>query len=432
MRYDEDWSPLQDPSKRSDLFDLIKWIPLGPDPSWYLTLGGELRERAEVLRNPLFGLGSVTRDSYLLHRTFLFADVHLGPNLRTFVETVNGVSIGERTPASPTQHDVFDLQQAFADLSFPVAAGEFTIRGGRQEMSFGSSRLVSVRESPNVRRAFDGVRAFWTGAPGTRVDAFVVRPVAPQTGVFNDSSDPTQTFWGIYGTTPISAVKGAAIDVYYLGLDRDRARFAQGTADEHRHTVGSRFFGKQNGLDWDIEGAFQFGSFGSAEIRAWTVASDVGYTFSDAPLTPRLAMKADVASGDHNLHDNRLGTFNALFPKLPYFTEANLVAPSNVMDIQPNITLTLLKGLSVNGAWNPLWKEAKADAYYAPPLSAVRGTTGTRGRYIGQQASASIEWDPDPHITIAATYVHFTPGDLVRQAGGRSGEFAAAWAQFRF
>ena len=298
-------------------------------------------------------------------------------------------------------------------------------------MSFGSSRLVAVRESPNVRRTFDGLRAFWTGEPGTRIDAFLVRPVNPQIGVFNDSSDLTQTFWGVYATTPLPVVKGASIDLYYLGLDRDDARFAQGTAIEHRHTIGSRFFGKQGGLDWDIEGAFQFGSFGSAEIRAWTIASNVGYTFSDVLFTPRLATKADIASGDRNLRDNRLGTFNALFPKLPYFSEANLIAPANVMDVQPNITLTLLKGLSVNGAWNPLWKEAKADAYYAPPLSPVRGTTNSRGRYIGQQASFSVEWDPNPHVTIAATYVHFTPGDLIRQAGGRPGEFAAAWAQLR-
>ena len=46
-RYDEDWSFLRDPSKRTDFFDPIKWIPLGKDGSWFLTLGGELRQRLQ-------------------------------------------------------------------------------------------------------------------------------------------------------------------------------------------------------------------------------------------------------------------------------------------------------------------------------------------------------------------------------------------------
>ena len=38
----------------------------------------------------------------------------------------------------------------------PGSALNPTLRIGRQEMSYGSSRLVSVREGPNVRRSFDG------------------------------------------------------------------------------------------------------------------------------------------------------------------------------------------------------------------------------------------------------------------------------------
>jgi len=43
-RFDEDWSALRDPAKRTDPFDPIKFIPLTADGSWYMTLGGELRE----------------------------------------------------------------------------------------------------------------------------------------------------------------------------------------------------------------------------------------------------------------------------------------------------------------------------------------------------------------------------------------------------
>src|SRR5258708_2332257 len=88
-------------TKRTDLFDPIKWIPLGSDQSRFLTLGGELRERFQDVRNPAFGLPTPVRNTDFFHRTFLFADIHLGPHVRTFVEFVNGETRGTtRKPSS--------------------------------------------------------------------------------------------------------------------------------------------------------------------------------------------------------------------------------------------------------------------------------------------------------------------------------------------
>ena len=46
LRYDEDWSALSNAAQRSDWLDSLKYISLG-HPGWYLTLGGELREKFE-------------------------------------------------------------------------------------------------------------------------------------------------------------------------------------------------------------------------------------------------------------------------------------------------------------------------------------------------------------------------------------------------
>ena len=193
---------MRDASKRTDLFDPIKWIPLGKDESWFLTLGGELRERFQDVRNPAFGLPSPVRNTDFFHRTFLFGDLHLGPHFRTFVEFVNGEGLGGIKKPSPFEQDPLDVLQAFADVVLPAGkSGDFTLRVGREEMTLGSARLVSFRETPNVRRSFDGVRAFWKAAKGKRLDAFLVRPVTPQFGVFDDITDRTQLFWGVYATT---------------------------------------------------------------------------------------------------------------------------------------------------------------------------------------------------------------------------------------
>jgi hypothetical protein len=452
-RYDENWSFLRDPSRRTDLFDPIKWIPLGRDTSWFLTLGGELRERFQDTRNPAFGLPSPTRATDVYHRTFLFADVHLGPRFRTFVELVDGETRGTTETPSPFEQDPLDLLQAFADLIVPVGkSGELTLRVGREDMMLGSSRLVSLRESPNVRRAFDGVRTFWESGKKRRVDAFLVRPVAPRVGVFDDGTDRTQLFWGVYTTSPVPPVRGLNVDLYYLGLNRQDASFAQGLAPEHRHTVGARLFGRRTGFDWDVdafdvsshrppevdfrfdwdvEGAYQFGSFGAASIGAWMISSNWGYTFSELSLSPRLGLKADAASGDDNLQDDRLGTFNPLYPALRYYSLVRLFEPANLINLQPSITADLAKGVSAIVAWSALWRESAADAFYAPPLVPVKGTA-TGDRLIGRQASAIVAWKATAHLTVAGNYAHFTPAGSVSEVGGRSGDFFLALAQFKF
>lgn len=410
----------------------LKDIPLTADGAVSLSLGGQFRLRPEFSRYPVFGLAAPDRNDDLLIRSSLSAALRLGPYVRTEIEVVSGLApIWSGTPPA-TQQDRLDLLQGYGEIDLPVGSDNLMLRAGRQELSFGSSRLVSVRESPNIRRAFDGVRAAWIGGPNSRVDAFLVRPVTPLPGTFDDKSDLGQAFWGIYATTPVPWASGLSLDLYYLGLDRNDAQFAQGIADERRHTVGARLFGKADGFDWNVEAAYQFGQFGTANINAWTVSADFGYTFQTLPFTPRLGLNADAISGDHNIHDNTLGTFNPLFPKLPYFSEANLTAPANLLDIQPNVSLNLTPALNLTVGWNPLWKQSEADAFYGPTLNPVPRTAGGTGRYIGQQLSTTLEWNPTPHLTFGATYVAYTPGTRLREAGGRSGSFGAAWATFSF
>ena len=49
LRYEEDYSYLKDPSRRTDFWDPIKYIPLWGRDDWYLSVGGEVRERYEFV-----------------------------------------------------------------------------------------------------------------------------------------------------------------------------------------------------------------------------------------------------------------------------------------------------------------------------------------------------------------------------------------------
>ena len=56
-RYKEDYRFLKNPTKRTDFFDPIKYIPLNKSESLYLTLGGETRQHFESINNKNWGTG---------------------------------------------------------------------------------------------------------------------------------------------------------------------------------------------------------------------------------------------------------------------------------------------------------------------------------------------------------------------------------------
>lgn len=337
LRQDEDWSCLRDPALQIDVFYKPKYIPLRNEDGWYVSLGGDVRERYELLDHPSWGQGPTDTNGYLMQRYLLHADIHLGPSVRFFSQIQSGMVNWRIAGPRPTDEDKLDIHQAFVDLGM---GGEgrtaLTFRVGRQELSFGTSRLVSIREEPNIRQAFDGFRASLT-LRGWRIDGWATKPAETNPGVFDDSPDHTRTFWGGYAVRPWKVLPGGYIDIYYMGIARRTGRFDQGSARETRHSVGTRLWGGKAGWDYNYEMVFQWGAFGHGNIRAWTVASDNGYTLRHARFEPRLDLKADMTSGDRDPSNQNLQTFNAMFPKGIYFGEITLIGPANLIDLQPSV-----------------------------------------------------------------------------------------------
>src|SRR5439155_927948 len=70
LRYDEDWSLLKDPARRTDFWDPLKYIPLGTRDAYYLTVGGDDLVTWRLGRQEFeYGTGRLI-------------DVREGPNLR--------------------------------------------------------------------------------------------------------------------------------------------------------------------------------------------------------------------------------------------------------------------------------------------------------------------------------------------------------------
>jgi hypothetical protein len=433
LRYDEDWSPLRDPARRTDWLDPLKYIPLGASGNSYLSLGGEARERYEYFHNTQWGRGPQDNGGYWLQRYMVHADAHFGEAFRAFLQLKSGLEDGRNGGPRPTDEDKFDVHQAFFDLKAALDEKDsLTLRVGRQELAYGSSRLISVRESPNVRQSFDGAKLIWkTG--DWRIDSFVTRPVATNTGVLDDCAEQANALWGVYAVTPLSWLRGANIDVYYIGLKRDDAQFNQGTADELRHSLGTRLWGRRDNWDYNFEFVYQFGTFGSGDISAWTASSDTGYTFTGSPMDPRLSLKADIISGDRDPANPDLQTFNPLFPRGAYFGETSLIGPANLIDVHPAIEVKPAEEVTVSLDWDFFWRDSNQDGIYGNAVNLVRSSQGSDASYIGNQVQTGLEWQFARHYTFALVYAHFFAGEYLEQtAPGEDVDYVSSWITFKF
>lgn len=415
IRYEEDYSHLSTAGRPLTSWERLKYVPLDANGLAWISFGGELRERWEYQRNPDFG-GEHRRSSVWLQRGTFSADLHLGP-LRFYGQVLHAIQSGRPGGPSPVDENRLDWQNAFVEIaSGPGAPLSVTARLGRQEMRFGSGRLVDPREGPNVRRTFDGGRLILEHGPWT-LNGLYVRPRQDRFGAFDDRTNEALALWGAYAVGKDLIWPGSALDLYALGYENGNARFVQGRAAERRTSVGARLSGKAGGWDYNWEAVGQFGRFGDAKIQAWTVATETGYTFAGLDLKPRLALSANIASGDKNPADRKLQTFNPLFPRGNYFSEDATLGPRNFFNIHPFVSLQLSDALTLTTDVNLFWRLEKGDGVYSPSGAILREPQIGAGHHVGSAASVNLAWTITPFLDANAIYTRFEPGDLLRDTG---------------
>ena len=416
-----DWLFLRDPAKRVDWWDRLKYIPLGHSENMYLSLGGEYRGEYERSDSTAFGAGPQDTKGYYLQRFLPHLDLHLGRHFRLFSEFQFDDVFGRNGGPRPgIDRDWAAVHQTFAEFGTELDAQDGArLRMGRQELSFGTGRLVDNNEGVNVKSSFDGARLIWKRRVW-QVNLFAMKPVQINPGVFDDSPNFRQSFWGVYATVPLFFHETKA-DLYYLGLDTKRASYFSGMGSESRNSFGVRIFNRQPGtlpspgLDYNWEAVYQGGSFAGENIRAWTTATETGYTWH-TPIQFRLALRADAASGDGNPSDRTLGTFNPLFPRGAYFgPKLVLIAPSNIYDLHPVLFLHPRRNVtvSVEGVW--FWRQNLHDGVYGFGGLLLRPGIAAQASFIGTQTNLEIRWAFTPHLTIALNPAAFLNGKFLQQ-----------------
>jgi hypothetical protein len=393
-----------------------------------IAAGGEVRQEYEWFDNEEWGAEVPDSSGYWLQRYMLYADAPLSRRVRLYGQLKSGIEVGRAGGPRGSDVDRLDLNQAFVDVSF----GPVTVRAGRQELVFGTQRLISGRDGPNVRQAFDGgtvvlQRGRW------RTDGFASRYVSTETGVFDDSPDTGRSLWGVYAVRSLAQDEGKGVDLYYLGYRREAATFDQEQGREIRHSWGARLWQTSGAVDYNFEAIVQTGHLDDTTIRAWGIASDTGRRIETAPGRPRLALRANITSGDQDRDDDRLGTFNPLFPRGGYFGLIASAGPSNEMDLHPLVMVNPRDGLTITTGWLFFWRHRIDDGIYATSGSLLRSAAGTRSRFVGHSPGVEVLWQVTQQLSVLGNASLFTAGPFIRESGpAETISFLAVWMRFRF
>ena len=402
-----------------DFWERLKRIPVGEN--WMFSTGGEFRWRyANETNSRLTG----KTNNYDLYRTRLYTDLYYQDRFRFFLEGYYAESINQNLPPLGTDIDRGDIHQGFFDLRL-FDFGEDNrvwVRGGRQELIYGSQRLVSPSEWGNVRRAYDGVKVYERSEKWD-LDAWVVQPVIPTANKL-DSVDHNVVFSGIWST--YRPDKGKFLDLYYMNLDNTNATFTGSNGVKGGYNVSTFGFRALDVADfflYDVEAALQSGKYVNQDIFAGMFTSGVGYHAKNMPWNPQFWLFYDYASGDKSPNAGDRNTFNQLFAFGHYYMGLiDAVGRQNIHDINGQINLYPSEWVTTQLQYHHFQLDQAKDALYGPGGNVVRqDKTGRSGNNVGQEIDFITNLHLTKHQDFLMGYSHLFPGSYIRNTGSGVG-----------
>lgn len=389
---------------------------------------GSLRARGEVISGQ-FRPAAAPDDAALLIRTLIDVAYDAGP-VAAGVELSDSRVYFEARDSSAGNNDVNAVEplQLYLRADLPNDA---SIKVGRQTLSLGSRRLVSRNNFRNTINAFTGAVVTLPQTPLGEAQLFWVSPVLrlpdDLPGIRANAVQLDRDFngarlfggflgrpgaWG--GTVELQAIRLAERDSNRTA-GRDRRLWTLAVR-HHRQPKAGR-------VDWDVEGAAQWGSTATGTapaaprvpVRAGFLHAAAGYTL-DGPWRPRMAFAFDYGSGDGR--GRTFGRFDTLFGSRSFeFGPTSLHGPltrSNLISPEARVEVTPSKRWDALIAIRPLWLASATDSFAS---TGVRDPEGDASRWAGVQAEARVRWwwVPD-RVRLALGGALLAKGDFLEDA----------------
>lgn len=416
--YDVDWKYLEGdvPEIERDLWDRFKRIH--PTDDWAISFGGEFRIRGDNIVSQFF---REFDENYWINRERLYGDFWYRDAIRAYVEFISAEKHGQNDPTIFTDINKADLLNAFFDLRVDLGQTEDKtyFRIGRQELYYGSQRLISALDWANTRRTFQGVKIF-ERTETYDMDLFWVQPVVINTGQF-DSVNADVSFAGWWNTfRPVTGITG---DLYVLNLN-DNADTAAGDKGKlggrNFTTTGIRAVYDKDGWYAEGETMLQFGMWSNQAFFSQAASAGGGYTWQKIHGLPSLQAHYDFASGSsHPFAGNSNSTFQQLYPfGHYYFGYLDLVGRQNIHDISFQFAWWPTHALQFGIQSHQFYLDSPRDALYAANGKKLRqDLTGKAGRNVGEEIDITTTYHLSNHQDVLVGWSQIWSGEYIRKSG---------------
>lgn len=329
----------------------------------------------------------------------------------------------EKSPTDDSKN--VDLHQAYIEAKHFIW-DKMDVRLGRMEVSYGEERLIGRSNWGNTGRSLDGSLFMFNLSGPLKLDVFAYRlnensppPTLADTTAVPDKED--RDFMGLYLTYNHSDYFNA--DAYIIG-DGDHTRNAatHGKDSLQRATIGTFLRGRFGSFSYKTEMAYQTGTISGASLSAFLLTGSVGYASADAAWKPSVVVGCDYVSGDNNLADKKIRTFNTLFGSsryyggMDYFTDmarhtGQLGLQDNMIKIKINPADAVTAGL---------------DYHYF--LSAQKDKT-LNSKVFGHETDLVVTYKVNPYVSFESGFSVMRPGKLLKKRFGGRGD-PGMWSYF--
>ncbi|MEK7726788.1 MAG: alginate export family protein [candidate division KSB1 bacterium] len=417
------------------LFIMFQTLPVHAQ----FTLSGELRMRAEVRNNADFNSDRLDGTAQVFNRMRLGVAREFERGVKVFVQLQDSRIWGEEGSSLNALGNV-DLNQAYVQIE-RLAGLPIDIRLGRQPLAFGNERLVGKYDWHNVGRAFDAMN-MQVGHVEQKLNLWLAQ--------VRDHTAPlvarNQEFAGAYFSS--QHLFPFTLDAYWLLLYDARnfesvanpampGRQDEPSYDLTLHTFGlrlSRATGRN--VQFDFEGAYQFGSSGFQDIRAYAFALNASYVFA-MKWRPALHVGYMLGSGDQQSNDGKSETFANLFPNahgllgaMDYASWSNISAPKIGFNFSPRAKF------SFGAEYCALALQNEHDAWYraggfniGTPQEFYRKAVPGVGKRLGQEMDLHADYVYRERLDLKMGVSKFFVGEFIKKTGGLRAD-DSFWAYF--
>lgn len=163
-----------------------------------------------------------------------------------------------------------------------------------------------------------------------------------------------------------------------------------------------------------MESLYQFGKFEALDISAWTLSLNANYGIpiaTECNLT--IGFKTEYISGDDNPEDDKLKTFNALYPRGAYFGRVAQFGPMNLFDLHPSLTYTHRKWMFFTD-YVAFWRASNEDAVYGAGLN-LSFADVNQEYFVGNQYGRAVGYQLNSFLYLELEANYIQAGDFLKK-----------------